>query len=205
MTAHVLLTSLMATVTIPICATLLIPADTDVGSAFWSNALCILSRVSAVLVLPLILGWSVRYVFPPLHRWAVRHSNLPFYLWSIALAITSGVTIRGIDHARPASPTLSAMAACSLFICLAQFAIGRRIGLLSATRKKGTPPASVATASSAEGGQALGQKNTALIIWATTVFFHPAAALAPGCYVLWQNIINSLQLHRHSRNKSRIR
>lgn len=198
MTAHVLLSSLMATATIPVCATTLASNDVGESSAIWDSALSIFGRVATVLALPLVLGWGVRYMFPPLHRWVVRHRNLPFYLWSIVLAITSGVTVRAFDHTHLSSPTLLAMAASSLFICLTQFAIGRRIGLRCATSKQEKPSVSFANASRAEGGQALGQKNTALIIWATTVFLHPAAALAPGCYVLWQNIVNSLQLHRHA-------
>lgn len=201
MTAHILLSSFTATLTIPFCASLLTPHAASSESTTWDSSAEILGRVAIVLALPLILGWVVRHVMPPLHRWALRHSNLPFYLWGVTLAITTGVTVYGIDHTRLALSTLLAMAVISLFICLAQFAIGRRVGSRCAYRRQKTPSEAFVAARRAEGGQALGQKNTALIIWATTTFLHPAAALAPGCYVLWQNIVNSLQIHKHSQKK----
>ena len=44
------------------------------------------------------------------------------------------------------------------------------------------------------GGQALGQKNTVVAIWLTVTFLNPLAAVGPGAYVIWQNMINSWQL-----------
>ena len=44
------------------------------------------------------------------------------------------------------------------------------------------------------GGQALGQKNTILAIWMAHTYLNPLSSVAPGSYVLWQNIINSWQL-----------
>ena len=44
------------------------------------------------------------------------------------------------------------------------------------------------------GGQALGQKNTILAIWMAHTYLNPLSSVAPGSYVLWQNIINSYQL-----------
>lgn len=204
MTAHVLISSLLAAVTIPLAATLLTSENGASGNfaAIIGNGLHILRRVSTVLVLPLFLGWLVRRWLHPVHRWVVRHSNLPFYLWCVALSITSGVTIRGIDHTGLPFPILLIMALSALIICLLQFWIGRMIGARSRRLDgKEGKDARQKCGSRIEGGQALGQKNTALIIWATSVFLHPAAALAPGCYVLWQNIVNSLQLH-HAQRKT---
>ena len=44
------------------------------------------------------------------------------------------------------------------------------------------------------GGQAIGQKNTVLAIWMSLAYLHPLSAVAPGAYVLWQNVVNSYQL-----------
>ena len=46
-------------------------------------------------------------------------------------------------------------------------------------------------------GQALFQKNTALSIWVAYMYLHPVASVGAGCYVLWQNIINSLELWQY--------
>jgi BASS family bile acid:Na+ symporter len=47
---------------------------------------------------------------------------------------------------------------------------------------------------SISAGQALGQKNTVVGIWLTLTFLNPYAAIAPCAYVVWQNIINAVQL-----------
>ncbi|MBR1838034.1 MAG: transporter [Bacteroidaceae bacterium] len=182
MTAYVLLSSLLATLTIPVCAAFLKNQGTVSIATLLRTASAVFARVATVLTLPLLLGWMVRHYVPSVHRWVMNHSDLPFYLWSLALAVTSGVTVRGIDQSGLPLSTLLALAACALVVCLLQFGIGRRIGSRHESR--------------VEGGQALGQKNTALIIWATAAFLSPAAALAPGCYVLWQNMVNSWQLYR---------
>ena len=53
-----------------------------------------------------------------------------------------------------------------------------------------------------DGGQASFQKNTALSIWVAYVYLNPVASVGAGCYVLWQNIINSLELWQYRRAKS---
>ena len=42
-----------------------------------------------------------------------------------------------------------------------------------------------------EGSQSMGQKNTTLIIWISTLYAGPVVALAPTCYVVWQNLVLS--------------
>ena len=44
------------------------------------------------------------------------------------------------------------------------------------------------------GGQALGQKNTVIGIWLMLSFLNPTAVIAPCAYVIWQNLINAVQL-----------
>ena len=69
----------------------------------------------------------------------------------------------------------------SLFVCCAQFLIGRILG-----RRFGDKIA---------GAQGLGQKNTVLAIWMALTFFHPITSIGPAAYVAWQNTINSMQLY----------
>ena len=45
-----------------------------------------------------------------------------------------------------------------------------------------------------EAGQSLGQKNTAFAIWVATAFLNPLSSVGPGCYILWQNTINSVEI-----------
>jgi BASS family bile acid:Na+ symporter len=48
-----------------------------------------------------------------------------------------------------------------------------------------------------DGGQASFQKNTALSIWVAYTYLNPVASVGAGCYVLWQNIVNSLELYEY--------
>jgi len=47
----------------------------------------------------------------------------------------------------------------------------------------------------------LGQKNTILAIWMAHTYLNPLSSVAPGSYVLWQNIINSCQLWKKRKNE----
>ena len=67
--------------------------------------------------------------------------------------------------------------------CIAQFAIGRRLG-----RRFGDRVA---------GAQGLGQKNTVLAVWMATTYLNPITSIAPAAYIAWQNTINSIQIYRH--------
>lgn len=201
MTAFVLVSSLLASLTIPLCATLLGPQTDEGWAGMFREGFLILLRVAIVLVLPLFLGWLVRNTLQSVYQWVVRHRDLPFYLWCLALAITSGVTVQGIDHSNLSLTTLLIMAATSLVVCLLQFAIGRRLGRSFKDTSGQVQDTPAKTDCRIESGQAMGQKNTALIIWAISAFLHPAAALAPGCYVLWQNIVNSVEIHHFAKHK----
>ena len=38
------------------------------------------------------------------------------------------------------------------------------------------------------------QKNTAFAIWIASAYLNPLSTVGPGCYILWQNIINSVEI-----------
>ena len=84
---------------------------------------------------------------------------------------------------------ISTIATLSLVLCFALFLLGRRIG-----RHLGDET---------DAGQGLFQKNTALSIWVAYAYLNPVASVGAGCYVLWQNIVNSIELSDF-RKKSKI-
>lgn len=43
-------------------------------------------------------------------------------------------------------------------------------------------------------GQGFGQKNTILAIWVSYTYLTPIISVAPSCYIVWQNVVNSWQL-----------
>ena len=77
------------------------------------------------------------------------------------------------------------IAVLGLVVCIVQFAVGRYVG-----RHCGREM---------ETGQALGQKNTAFAIWMAYAFLTPLSSVGPGCYILWQNIINSVEIWQKQR------
>ncbi|MCD8289118.1 MAG: transporter [Prevotella sp.] len=142
----------------------------------------ILWRVSCVLLLPMALAFALKYCWPRLHRIIAGVPDLSYYLWGCSLIIVSGTTAKNIADSLGAIPLhiLITIALLSLAVCLIQFAVGRFVG-----RHLGK---------AVDCGQALGQKNTATSIWIATVFLHPLAAVGPGCYILWQNTVNAVEL-----------
>jgi len=184
MTSFTMISALVASLTIPAVFPLLEQtAHVDFTTAF----LTILEKVAAVLVLPLVLGWLIQHHAHRLHQWIATKPNLGFYCWGCSLAITTGITVKNIIHADASVWLLSMMAVLSLVVCFLQFGIGRAIG-----HKYDE---------SINSGQAMFQKNTAMAIWVSYMYLNPVASVGAGCYVLWQNIVNSLELWAYRRKQ----
>ena len=185
MTAYVVISAFASALMIPAAFPLL---ERGVSADFWEMFFIILQKLAMVLVAPLVLGWCVQHYAKRLCAWIVSIPDLSFYLWAAQLAVTSGVTVRNIVHSDAALRTLLMIAVLSLILCFALFLIGRWIGSHLGDE--------------INGGQASFQKNTALSIWVAYVYLNPVASVGAGCYVLWQNIINSLELWQYRRAKS---
>ena len=185
MTAYVVISAFASALMIPAAFPLL---ERGVSAGFWEMFFIILQKLAMVLVAPLVLGWCVQHYAKRLCAWIVSIPDLSFYLWAAQLAVTSGVTVRNIVHSDAALRTLLMIAVLSLILCFVLFLIGRWIGSHLGDE--------------IDGGQASFQKNTALSIWVAYVYLNPVASVGAGCYVLWQNIINSLELWQYRRAKS---
>lgn len=148
--------------------------------SFLMAAAMVLRNVTAVLVAPLVLALLSKKLLPGLVRWLNDRKGLAFYMWCFNLSILTGVTLGNILHAEVTGWTLVLLIMLPLVVALVQFTIGKLVG-----RPFGA---------SISAGQALGQKNTIVGIWLTLTFLNPLAAVAPGAYVLWQNMVNAWQL-----------
>ena len=184
MTTYTLISSLAAALMIPLVFPML---EQAVEVSFMEAFLIILEKVSYVLLLPLILGWLMQHFVKKLCAKIAAMPNLSFYFWAISLSITTGITVKNIVHSEASVILLMLIAIATFLLCFVQFGIGRAIG-----RKLGEE---------VNAGQALFQKNTALSIWVAYMYLHPVASVGAGCYVLWQNIINSLELWQYRRKK----
>jgi BASS family bile acid:Na+ symporter len=186
MTTYVILSSLASTILIPLVFPILEPSA---GVAFLEAFLVILHKVAIVLMLPLVLGWFIKHYLSRLQQKIAAMPNLSFYTWAISLSITTGITVKNIVHSNATVMLLCWIAVTTLILCFVQFLIGRGVG-----RWLGEE---------VNAGQGLFQKNTALSIWVAYMYLTPVASIGAGCYVLWQNVINSFEIWQDRKQKTR--
>ena len=182
LTTYTLLSNLLGAVMVPLVFPLVEPHE---GLTFWVAFLKILSKVFPLLLAPFFVALFLKHYVRNVHRWLMEHSGMAFYIWAFALALVMGQTARSLINSN-----LSAwlVALGGLFTCAVQFLLGKRIGSVYHDR--------------ISAGQALGQKNTVLAIWMASAYLHPLATIAPGSYVLWQNIVNSFQLWKKRKKEN---
>jgi BASS family bile acid:Na+ symporter len=183
-TAYSLLSNLCVVVVAPVMFSLI---GNNQAMPFFESFVEILKHVFVLLILPFALAILIRKVKPVITDKIGSYSNLSFYLWSIALVIVTSRTVEfivkqgGNDYL-----TEILVAVGAAVMCVGQFYIGRGIG----KHYNNT----------VAGGQGLGQKNTILAIWMSQIYLNPLSSIAPGAYVLWQNIFNSWQVWRKRKN-----
>ena len=184
MTTYTLISAFLSALLIPVVFPLL---EQTVHVDFLSALLIILEKVSMVLLLPLALGWLIQHYMEPLRQWVVAQPNLSFYSWAVSLSITTGITVKNIVHSQSSLLLLFLIAFATLVLCFVQFAIGRGVGRCLGEE--------------VNAGQALFQKNTGLSIWVAYMYLSPVASIGAGCYVLWQNIINSIEIWQFAKRQ----
>ena len=180
MTTYTLISAFLSALLIPVVFPLL---EQTVHVDFVTALLIILEKVSMVLLLPLALGWIIQHYVEPLRHWVVSQPNLSFYSWAVSLSITTGITVKNIVHSQSSLSLLLLIAVSTLVLCFLQFVVGRWLG------------------EEVNAGQSLFQKNTGLSIWVAYMYLNPVSSIGAGCYVLWQNIVNSVEIWQY-RKKS---
>jgi BASS family bile acid:Na+ symporter len=177
MTTFTFLSNFLTVLLVPVCFPMIEKgADISFMAAFSK----ILYQVVILLVVPMGLAYIVKHFMKRLHARIIAVKDLSFYLWGCSLMIVTGTTVKNIIHAEASIVLLSAIALLGLGLCVIQFAVGRFIGHYFGRAQ--------------EAGQALGQKNTAFAIWLGITYLNPLSSVGPGCYILWQNIINSFEI-----------
>lgn len=177
LTIFTIIDNLVTSVTIPLLFPLV---EKEADIPFLATSLAVLRNVTVVLVAPLVLALLTRRIAPRLNARICRTRNFGFYMWCVNLAIVTGVTIHNILFSSVSHTTLLWLLMLPLVVTLLLFATGKAVG-----RRYGE---------NISAGQAMGQKNTVVAIWLTVTFLNPLAAVAPGAYVIWQNMVNSWQL-----------
>ena len=177
LTTYTVIANIFTMIIIP---TLFPMVEKEADVSFLYMSMMVFRNVTTVLVVPLILALLSRRFLPKFVAQVKSVKDLGFYMWCFNLTILMGETLRNILHATVSGWILALLLIVPLLVCLIQFCIGKAVG-----RHYGD---------SISAGQALGQKNTIVGIWLTLTFLNPLAAVAPGAYVVWQNLVNGWQL-----------
>lgn len=148
--------------------------------SFWTSVGSISLKIMPVLLTPLLLAWILQWVWPKGHEYVKSKSKLSFYLWAISLTIIIGTTFNKLLQSNENIWLEISLTLIALAVCLTQFGVGKLVG-----KHYGELIA---------GGQALGQKNTILGIWLAQSYLVPSTSIALIAYIIWQNIVNSLQI-----------
>lgn len=185
MTTYTLISNMAVAFTAPVLFSVV---GTNVGLPFFYSFWLVFRRLLLLVVLPFCLSFFCEKFVPKVHDYFHDNQQFAFYIWAVSLLILIGTTTNFI-LAQPRESYLieAVLAASSLVLCLCQFGFGRWWG-----RRCGDRIA---------GGQSLGQKNTLLAILLAQTYLNPLSSVAPAAYVVWQNIVNSIQLARHKGQK----
>jgi BASS family bile acid:Na+ symporter len=186
MTTFTFISNFITVALIPVCFPM-IEKGQDIS--FITAFLKILREVVLVLLVPMLLAYIVKHHLHRLHSWVISVKDISYYMWGLSVIIVTGTTVKNIVHAQASIILLCSIALLGLVLCIIQFAVGRFVGHYFHR--------------TAEAGQALGQKNTAFAIWMAYTYLNPLSSVGPGCYILWQNIINSIEIWQQQKNATR--
>lgn len=185
LTTFTLLSNVAVAIIAPICFPLI---ESGQHPNFLTGCMLILKKVFPLLLGPCIAAQIIKLITPNIHKQVTRFYGAGFYIWAASLTIVTAQTVQSLITQAHYADIAAITAFIALITCLLQFYIGKRIGAAYNNR--------------ITGGQALGQKNTILAIWMTHAYLNPVAAIAPGTYVMWQNMFNSWQLWKKRKKDS---
>lgn len=179
-TSYVMLSNVMAAIGIP----MVFPLVVKMGAAtFWMQVVTIVGHIFPLLILPLVLAWLIRWLWPSANRWLVKYFHAaPFYIWAFNLIMLTGEACRKVVNSQSGAFTIVGMALVGLLVCVVQFYIGRKVGTHYGEKVC--------------AGQALGQKNNVFAVWAACAYLPGITSLAPCSYIVWQNLFNSWELSK---------
>lgn len=183
---YVLLSSIAVSLVVPLWFPFINPAMEDIS--FWVACWSILKKVMPLLLGPFVLAMALKWLLPKVHDKAASWHEVSFYLWALCLVFSAAQMVDAIDRSEVSWLISVLLVVCGVVICLAQFALGHRLGGRYGDR--------------VGGGQSLGQKNIVLAIWISYMFLSrtagetPLVVVALGAYIITQNMVNSWQLYR---------
>lgn len=152
---------------------------TGTDASFTEVARKIFNSIQPIISIPLAVALGIRSFYPELADKAARFQKYTLLVWTLSVFVIlakASFDIREMGFVELwNSGKLPMLALVSLILCLVQFVVGW-------FSDKKHP---------IESSQSMGQKNTTLVIWISSLYAGPVAAIAPTCYVIWQNLVLS--------------
>ena len=152
---------------------------TGADASFAEVAMKIFNSIQPIISIPLAIALGLRAFYPELADKAFRFQKYTLLVWTISVFLIlakASYDIREMGFTELwNSGKLSMLALVALILCIVQFTVGW-------FSDKKHP---------IESSQSMGQKNTTLVIWISSLYAGPVAAIAPTCYVIWQNLVLS--------------
>lgn len=168
--------NLIACFSIPIVFGYLTGTDANLKEV----AFRIFNSIQPIISIPIALSLGLRAFYPELADRAAKYQKYTMFVWTFSVFLIlakASYDIREMGFMELwNSGKLPLMAAVSLVLCILLFWLG---WFCERNRRP------------IEGSQSMGQKNTTLVIWISTLYAGPVVALAPTCYVIWQNLVLS--------------
>ncbi|WP_152555564.1 bile acid:sodium symporter family protein [Methylomarinum vadi] len=173
----VVVTNLFVALLLPFVLSIINPGEVNIVFAG------MLFSTFMVVFLPLVLAQLVKFYFRELANKLVLMNQLPFLIWMAVLYLaTSKASAYLFGHAT-SFRLFGEIALVSLVMCGFNFLLGRYLG---------------GKRYAVEASQALGQKNTLFMAWVALEYVSHYAALGPVCYLVFQNIYNSILLNQRN-------
>lgn len=157
------------------------------ASSYTATATTILLQVSTLLLLPLVIIWALRYSLPKWHEKLSNKAGYTFYIWVFTVLIVSAKAVQSFktdDSMTLHDGILMGLVTFATTVVL--YFIGGRLAKWTGTDV-------------VNGRQGFGQKNTIFAIWLALAFLAPKVALIPTFYIIWQNLINSLEISAYKK------
>lgn len=175
--------NLIACFSIPLIFGYLTGADASLSEI----ALRIFNSIQPIISIPLAFALGLRAFYPELADKAAKFQKYTMVVWTFSVFVIlskASFDIRAMGFWDLwNSGKLPWMGGISLALCILLFWLG---WFCERNRRP------------IEGSQSMGQKNTTLVIWISTLYAGPVVALAPTCYVVWQNLVLSWMSRKKS-------
>ena len=182
--AALVLTNLVSAVLVPLLLPSLIGKDLTIS--IWD----MLSSSMMVVFIPIVLAQLVCLLPENGQNFFWKGKSVTFPVWLLNLFIVSAKSAQFILYENKGTlQILLKIALISLILCVANFALGARIGGKDRWR---------------EGSQALGQKNLSFVLWIALTYINPLVAMGPIFYILYHHIYNSWMIYQFEKQQLQI-